>query len=249
MKPAILRAMSLPQLREAIAAAETPAKLDALAGECDRRRSAGAAQAALTARLRCRALKAVATRRARQASMPQVAKADRGPLSLVSYLVKAGGIRDDRGDLRAMLGGSYRTRPGLVNNRGGLPLDRAAERALEDGYFPEHAGSWGRGLVAENAGGARREGGAAAESMCGQVLLDAIDAELRGHRRYPHGEAPDGQRHDAARDEFDRVEAERAQAEAWRQLRDAAEERGWHGAYDFLLSRGAFTPQMMETPF
>ncbi len=59
-----------------------------------------------------------------------------GP-SLTSFVVKAGGIADDRGDVRAAIGGPS-ARPGLLNQNG-KPLDDLALAAWEAGYFPESA--------------------------------------------------------------------------------------------------------------
>lgn len=55
------------------------------------------------------------------------------PLRLTSFLQRAGGLRDDAGELAARDLG--RSRPGLVN-RAGLPLDEAALRAWQEGYLP-----------------------------------------------------------------------------------------------------------------
>jgi hypothetical protein len=251
MRPAILRAMQLPELRQRIAAATTPEQLEKLAAECDRRRSAGAAQAALTARLRCRALKAVATRKAREAARPAAPKRSAGPrpLTLLAFLVRKGGLRDPRGDLRAVMG-TPKARVGLMNNRTGRSLDDAARLALAAGYFPEHVQS-GRGtIVAESLGGALREGGASAETMTPAILLDAIDAELRGRPRWPNGEAPaDAVPFDAARDQAEREAAEAAAAAAWRALREEAAEGGWEAAYAFLRSRSVVPACQEEVPF
>jgi hypothetical protein len=55
------------------------------------------------------------------------------PQSLLAFLRAAGGIKDYRGELR---GREYhRTYPGLINNKKGLPLDRAREAAAEAGYL------------------------------------------------------------------------------------------------------------------
>jgi len=95
----------------------------------------------------------------------------RGEKSLVQWLVENGGVRPD-GDTRQMLGGTARTRPGLLNNQA-QSLDRVAERAREAGYFPE---------LPNNAN--------QVDNLTPRDLLDAIDAELRGMRvRYPGGGA------------------------------------------------------------
>lgn len=97
--------------------------------------------------------------------------APRGEKSLVQWLVENGGVRPD-GDTRQMLGGTARTRPGLLNGRADA-LDRVAARAREAGYFPESASAANQ-----------------VDTLTPRDLLDAIDAELRGTRvRYPGGGA------------------------------------------------------------
>lgn len=56
--------------------------------------------------------------------------------SLASFVVTQGGVRDDGGDVLAVLG-DYKARPGLINNRRGLDVDDMARMAWEEGYFPE----------------------------------------------------------------------------------------------------------------
>lgn len=250
IRAATLRAMALPDLRQRIEAATTPAELGHLAAECDRRRSLGAANAARVARLRCRALKAVATRRARAeaSGAPPPAGRQRRPLSLCAFLVRAGGIRDPRGDLLAVMGRA-KARPGLLNNRRGRSLDDAAQLALAAGYFPEHVRPSRGALVAESLAGAMAEGGSAAETMTPAALLDAIDAELRGRPRWPHGEAPrDLAQPDPSREAHDREVAERAAAAMWERLRAAAEAEGVEGVYSFLFRSGVLAPEQ-EIPF
>jgi hypothetical protein len=58
----------------------------------------------------------------------------RGEKTLTQFVVEQGGIKDDGGDVRNMLGGA--SRPGLVN-RNGLTPDLMAERARAAGYFDE----------------------------------------------------------------------------------------------------------------
>jgi hypothetical protein len=239
IRPAILRAMRLPEIRERIAAATTPEQLDQLADECDRRRSASAANAARVARLRCRAIKAVATRRAREAERPPSIKPrrDRKPLSLVAFLVRAGGVRDPRGDILAVIGAA-KARPGLINNRRGRSLDDAAQLALAAGYFPEHVTSARGAIVSESLAGAMREGGAAAETMTPAILLDAIDLEMRGRKRWPHGETPQHlAQPDPDRELADLEAATRNAALLWERLRETAEAEGIEGVYSFLFAR------------
>lgn len=240
IRPATLRAMRLPDIRERIAAATTPDQLDQLAAECDRRRSAGAADVARVARLRCRAIKAVATRRARETERAPSIKPrrERKPLSLIAFLVRAGGIRDPRGDLLAVMGAA-KSRPGLINNRRGRSLDAAAQLALEGGYFPEHVASARGALLSESLAGATREGGVAAETMTPAVLLDAIDLEMRGKaHRWPHGDAPVSlAQSDRDREAHDQEAAMRNAALLWERLRETAEAEGIEGVYSFLFAR------------
>jgi hypothetical protein len=56
-------------------------------------------------------------------------------VSAASYIVALGGVRDDSGDLRAM--DAHKLRPGLVNNRRGVPLDRVRGHLVEAGYLVE----------------------------------------------------------------------------------------------------------------
>jgi len=68
--------------------------------------------------------------------------------SMTSFLVSLGGMRDDGGELKAIMG-SYRAMPGLVNNQtrrrtpdgrgwmGGMALDMAHIAAIEEGYMSE----------------------------------------------------------------------------------------------------------------
>lgn len=58
----------------------------------------------------------------------------KAPPRLWSYLKSQGGLQDPGGDVAELLGGAKR--PGLIN-KNGLPLDDAALKAWEQGYFPE----------------------------------------------------------------------------------------------------------------
>lgn len=84
------------------------------------------------------------------------------PQRLLGFLRKLGGVRDDGGDVTAMLGGP-RFRGGLVSTKG-LPLDEAALRAWEAGYFPDFG----------------------EERPTTNDLLNAIEDDLRGTARYSH---------------------------------------------------------------
>lgn len=81
-----------------------------------------------------------------------------GVPTLLTFLIRKGGLRDQGGDLRAM--DAHKRRVGLVRKRGGLSLDYAREAAAEAGYLP-------------------------ADSYVSD-LLDAVNAEIRGRPVYPH---------------------------------------------------------------
>jgi hypothetical protein len=57
----------------------------------------------------------------------------KAPQTLVAFLRAAGGLKDSGGELRAR--DMHRRHPGLVNNKKGMPLDRAREAAVEAGYI------------------------------------------------------------------------------------------------------------------
>ncbi len=65
-----------------------------------------------------------------------VKPAESGPMSLVAFLRKKGGIKESGGELRAR--DLHRRHPGLVNNKRGLELDEARELAAEAGYLRPH---------------------------------------------------------------------------------------------------------------
>lgn len=56
------------------------------------------------------------------------------PQRLVDFLRERGGLKDDGGDVRHMIGG-VRSRPGLINNRRGMELDEATHLAWEQGFL------------------------------------------------------------------------------------------------------------------
>ena len=62
---------------------------------------------------------------------PTAGKAPKAPTSLLAFLKSRGGIKDEHGDLRDFVRGY----PGLIDNKKGMPLDRAREAAVEAGYF------------------------------------------------------------------------------------------------------------------
>ena len=62
-------------------------------------------------------------------------RSEKSPKSLLSFLIKEGGLKDYKGELKA-LGLDAKSRPGLLSNKG-LDLDEAGLRAFEAGYFNE----------------------------------------------------------------------------------------------------------------
>lgn len=107
-----------------------------------------------------------AQRAAAQAADSEAARADKAE-TLVQWLVRNGGVRDDRGDLHAILG-EARRRPGLIN-RNGMPADIAALKAREAGFFED-----ARILTNEQGRDIAPDG------LSDRQLFDAIDAEMRG---------------------------------------------------------------------
>jgi hypothetical protein len=93
------------------------------------------------------------------AEPPLLAPIPKEPERLINFLRRNGGVQDEGGDIRQNIGG-VRGRPGLVNNRSGMPLDEAALRAWQDGYLP------------------------GAERPSVNALLDAIDEDHKGQPRY-----------------------------------------------------------------
>ena len=126
----------------------------------------------------------------------------RGEVSLAAWLIRNGGLRDDGGDLRATMG-TGRARPGLMNNRTGMTLDEAAQRAREAGYFPEA----GEGRAATEAGALAQRGaaeGAEYDAFGPRELLAALDEELRGGpRRYGRTEDATARAFASAVDDLD----------------------------------------------
>jgi hypothetical protein len=111
-----------------------------------------------------------------QRAADQAAKAD----TLVRWLIRNGGVRDDGGGLMQSLGGTARTRPGLVNNRAGMSPDDAVRAAREAGFFDDFE--------------ARAD---APDTLTPNELFAAVDAELRGEgarRVHSHGVQPNPER-------------------------------------------------------
>ena len=95
----------------------------------------------------------------------------RGEKSLTQFVVEQGGIRDERGDVSNMMGAGSKTRPGLLNNARGLPVDEMAEKARLAGYFPEFGA---------------REGDGSAVGVDGfglRPFLEALDEDLNKTRQ------------------------------------------------------------------
>jgi hypothetical protein len=95
------------------------------------------------------------------------ARAEGKRQSLIGWIVQNGGLRDDTGDLAAVVGDS-RARPGLIR-RDGMAPDIAAVRARDEGFFGDRVGP-----VNE------RGEGLAPDSLTKQDLIDAVEAEMRG---------------------------------------------------------------------
>lgn len=93
---------------------------------------------------------------------------------LMTFLSKQGGLRDDGGELAARDATIWHQaqpfRRRLVNPQG-LSLEEAAQRAYDAGYFPDVAPP-------------SMEGGGNMQAVSGDDLLKAIEAELRGNRRF-----------------------------------------------------------------
>lgn len=85
------------------------------------------------------------------------------PVSLLSFLIKRGGLKDEHGELTAL--DARKGRVGLINNKYGIGLDEARELAVQYGYF---------GTVAQND----------PSQTTVSDLLDLIDKELRGQKVY-----------------------------------------------------------------
>jgi hypothetical protein len=89
------------------------------------------------------------------------------PLTLLGWLKRVGGLKDDRGELRArgIIAGRF---PGVIGGRKARSLEDRARGATEAGFFPEFADASGRG-----------SGGVASADD----LLRAIDQEKLGRPR------------------------------------------------------------------
>jgi hypothetical protein len=164
-----------------------------------------------------------------------------GGLSLVQFLRRNGGLRNEGGEIGNMMGGTARTMPGFMNQQG-MTLDQAAEAAFQGGYL--------RGTRYSESG----PGGATQRD-----LLDALDAELRGEaKNYAGGEVRNlrGGRGASLADDLDReVQARGGQYDpadpqgTLRSLRQVDENAPGAGAdvpERFAPIPDAFTPEQAE---
>jgi len=92
----------------------------------------------------------------------KIEKENRGD-SLITFIIKRGGLKDVGGELKNM--DAQKQRIGLINNKSGNSFDDMALAAWEHGYFSSKS-----------------------ERPTIQDLLDAIDAELFGKKRYQYQE-------------------------------------------------------------
>lgn len=119
----------------------------------------------------------------------------RGQKSLTQFVKEQGGIKDERGDIRNMMGAGTRGRPGLLNNATGLPADQVAERAHAAGYFPEHGRpeTQAQNARATDAGTAQDRANDAGAGMSTRAFIEALDEDLNGSRqRFGDTEDADG---------------------------------------------------------
>lgn len=150
--------------------------------------AAPAAEDATTAALRSKYGDAVADAYAKQGSKAQAEK----PQSLLEFIASKGGLGPDA-ELEAIGGLGHTVNVEGVGRRklvkqGGWPLDYAREAAEEAGYIQGNH----KGTSTVND------------------LLDAIDAEMRGQKRYPQGfEGHVGKREGVARSEREQHEYDR----------------------------------------
>ena len=224
---ATLRAMKTSELRAAIEASREPLDLLAMADEARRRRGAEAQRLAHFAWGRARAVKAAATRAAKR------------PLSLVAWLVKAGGVKDPHGEIHRDIRRAF---PGLVLARG-MALDIAAVAARDAGYFPE------RPRPVTTGGGGRAYGGddGGVDQMGVPALLSAIEDEAAGRRqRLPHW-AEQVADPDPDKVEHEDQQAARELAERWLEMVRIAEEHGPSETWRFIVRTAGIVIE--EIPF
>jgi hypothetical protein len=130
--------------------------------------------------------------------------------SLMEFLASRGGIDpNDKniGDVKAILGRGNKFIPGFGHlvRKGGMPLDRAREASVEASYLRDNR------QTGESEGLA---------TTTVRDLLDALDDEARGHRRYREGVAPPGAEADPAEIERDRDQQAALRAELDTALRE-----------------------------
>lgn len=111
---------------------------------------------------------------------PKNARPPRGqPLSLFQFLAKRGGIREYSGELTGLgLNRTFVPGYGRLMRASGMPLDRAREAAVEAGYLPDTP----------------FEGGVATSRIT--HLLDALQDEAHGNRRYSQADLAEVARRD-----------------------------------------------------
>jgi hypothetical protein len=97
--------------------------------------------------------------------------------SLTQFIVEQGGIRDERGEVRNMLGNNLRSRPGLLSNKG-LPLDRMAEAAREAGYFDDMQQA---GLFVNE--GRAWQAGENLDPLDARAFMNALEEDFSGRNR------------------------------------------------------------------
>lgn len=100
-----------------------------------------------------------------------------GQKSLTQFIVEQGGIRDERGEVRNMLGNNIRSRPGLISNKG-LPLDRMAEAAREAGYFDDMRQA---GLFVDE--GRAWQAGENIDPLDARAFMNALEEDFSGRNR------------------------------------------------------------------
>lgn len=112
---------------------------------------------------------------------PRRPKAER----LSTAMIRAGGIRDEGGELTRGLGLTPRSRPGLINNRAGMTLEAAADFAQERGFIGRKATGTG---TAEDVARGEEVGRGTPEP---RELLDALDQDI--NRGQPVLRQPDAE--------------------------------------------------------
>lgn len=125
--------------------------------------------------------------------------------SLLPFLKSLGGIKNEGGELTARE--LHKRLPGVVNNKTGLSLDEARQRAVDAGYLDDI------GQIT----------GAESESDINQ-LLSAIDDEIGGNKRFS--------REDAAQVEEDRLAQEAEDSADFMEANFSEKELAWLDKFD-----------------